>query len=90
MTFKTNSTTYSFYTNSLIDGNAVDENSSIPVAASASYGLTVSSDNSNSNISVSTKPRNLNDFSSGNIAKEIASEIKKNSRKAKLLGITLH
>ena len=68
---QTNSTTYSFYTNSLIDGNAVDENSSIPVAASASYGLTVSSDNSNSNISVSVKPRNLNDFSSGNIAKKL-------------------
>ena len=43
---QTNSTTYSFYTSSLIDGNAVDENSSIPAAASASYGLTVSSDNS--------------------------------------------
>ena len=83
---QTNSTAFSFYTSSLIDGNAVDENSSIPVAASASYGLTVSSDNSNSNISVSVKPRNLNDFSSGNIAKQIVTEIRKNSPKTKFLG----
>jgi len=81
-----NSTSYSFYTSSLVDGNAVDENSSIPVAASASYGLTVSSDNSNSNISASIKPRNLNEFSSGNISKEIVSELRKNSPKAKFLG----
>ena len=32
------------------------------------------------------KPRNLNDFSSGNIAKKIVSEIRKNCPKTKFLG----
>ena len=32
------------------------------------------------------KPRNLNDFSSGNIAKQIVTEIRKNSPKIKFLG----
>ena len=56
------------------------------MAASASYGLTISSDNSTSNISANFKPRKINEFTSGNISKEIVSELRSAAPKAKFVG----
>jgi hypothetical protein len=78
-----NKTDYSFKASSFIDGNLLDENQSTGVASSSSYGLTLSSDNANQNIAVTTKPRAISEFSSQSISKSLVSEIRKNAPKSK-------
>ena len=82
----TNATEYSFKASSLIDGNLLDDAQSTAVASSSSYGLTLSSDNTNQTIAAVFKPRSVDAFSSKEISKNIVSEIRKNAPKAKFLG----
>ena len=69
----TNATEYSFKASSLIDGNLLDDAQSTAVASSSSYGLTLSSDNTNQTIAAVFKPRSVDAFSSKEISKNIVS-----------------
>jgi hypothetical protein len=71
---------------SFIDGNLLDETQSIAVASSSTYSLTLSGDNANQNIAAVFKPRAANEFSSKEIAKNIASDIRKNAPKSRFVG----
>ena len=81
-----NRTEYRFKASSFIDGNLLDETQSIAVASSSTYSLTLSGDNANQNIAAVFKPRAVNEFSSKEIAKNIASDIRKNAPKSRFVG----